>query len=138
MSWEAPSLRGVLSGEREGGSRGAVDRGRESLGPVGKRHCLKRLCPERKVQGTGRCGYPGDVGDEAAGPLLVAADLQGLDVMRRAVAGDIDCRQGLVEGEGKNLQNQGSQHKATDEDDCPVVGAGSLRTIHGIPITLVP
>ena len=99
-SREAPSLRGVLSGERGGGSRGAVDREKETLGPAEKRHCRKRLRPQRKAQGTGICSYPGDVGDEAAGPLLVAADLQGLDVVRRAVAGSIDCRHGLAEGEG--------------------------------------
>ena len=86
----------------------------------------------------GNCRYPGDVGDETAGPLAVAADLQGLDGMCCAVAGSIDCRQGLAEGEGENLQKQGKQNNATDGDDCPAAGAGPLRMIHGIPVALVP
>ena len=69
--------------------------------------------------GAGRRRYPGDIGDEAARSLLIAADLQRLNVVRRAVAGSVGHRQGLMEGEGKNLQDQGSQQQTADKCNCP-------------------
>jgi hypothetical protein len=111
-------LRGVKSGERRNESGGTENRRGKALRPVGRRCRDKGLFFRRMSHGAGRGRYPGDVGDEAARSLLVAADLHRLKVVCRAVAGSIACRQRLVKSERKNLKEKDSQQKTADKGSC--------------------